>query len=98
MCYNKDTIKKKEVFKMKKIICILLALVLIFGLCSCSTKSPEVPDSAEVIGYVIIPHSDGDEHADIYEWYTINGMVTAYCVDGRTIISPQIILVLNEKN
>lgn len=82
---------------MKKIICILLALVLVFGLCSCATESPEVPDDAKVIGYVIIPHSDGEEHADIYEWYTSYGMVTAYCVDGRTITSPQIIIVLNEK-
>lgn len=83
---------------MKKIVCILLALVLVFGLCSCATTSPEVPEDAEVIGYVIIPHADGDEHADIYEWYTVNGMAAAYCVDGRTIISTRIILVLNEKN
>ena len=82
---------------MKKIICILIALVLVFGLCSCAVKSPEVPNDAEIIGYVIIPHSDGDEHADIYGWCTSYGMVTAYCVDGRTVISPQIILVLNEK-
>lgn len=82
---------------MKKIICILLAIVMLFCFCSCATKSPEVPDDAEVIGYVIIPHADGDEQAEIYEWYTSYGMVTAYCVDGRTIISPQIIIVLNEK-
>lgn len=82
---------------MKKIVCILLAIVMLFCFCSCATKSPEVPDDAEVIGYVIIPHADGDEQAEIYEWYTSYGMVTAYCVDGRTIISPQIIIVLNEK-
>lgn len=83
---------------MKKIVCILLALVLVFGLCSCATTSPEVPDDAEVIGYVIIPHADGDEHADIYEWYTSYGIVTAHCVDGRTVTSPRLILVLNPKN
>lgn len=83
---------------MKKIVCILLALVLVFGLCSCATKSPEVPDDAEVIGYVIIPHADGEEHAEIYEWYTTNGIVTAYCVDGRTVTSPRLILILNPTN
>ena len=83
---------------MKKIVCILLALVLVFGLCSCATTSPEVPEDAEVIGYVIIPHADGDEHADIYEWYTTYGTPTVYCVDGRTITSPRLIIVLNAKN
>ena len=83
---------------MKKIVCILLALVLVFGLCSCAMESPEVPDDAKVIGYVIIPHADGDEHADIYEWYTTNGIVTAYCVDGRTVTSPRLILILNPTN
>ena len=74
---------------MKKIICTILALVLILGLCSCSTS----PEDKECIGYVIIPHSDGDEHADIYKYATINGNVCAYCLDGREIISPQIIVV-----
>ena len=83
---------------MKKIICILLALVLVFGLCSCATTSPEVPEDAKVIGYVIIPHADGDEHADIYEWYTTNGIPTAHCIDGRTVTSPRLIIVLNPKN
>lgn len=83
---------------MKKIVCILLALVLVFGLCSCATESPEVPNDAKVIGYVIIPHADGDEQVDIYEWYTTSGIVTAYCVDGRTVTSPRLILVLNPKN
>ena len=83
---------------MKKIVCILLALILVFGLCSCSFSAPEVPEDAEVIGYVIIPHADGDEHADIYEWYTSYGGVTVYCADGRMITSPRLIVVLNAKN
>jgi hypothetical protein len=77
---------------MKKIICIILALTLVFGLCSCSTTSKD----KERIGYVIIPHADGDEHADIYNYVTMNGNVCAYCLDGRKIVSPQIIVVLEE--
>lgn len=83
---------------MKKIVCILLAIVMLFCFCSCANKSPKVPDNAEIIGYVIIPHSDGDEHAEIYDWYTSYGMVTAYCADGRTVTSPRLILVLNPTN
>lgn len=81
--------------KMKKIICVMLVLIMVCGLCACSA-APEVPEEAECIGYVIIPHADGDEHADIYNWTTSNGTVWAYCMDGRIIISPQIIVVLNE--
>jgi hypothetical protein len=77
---------------MKKIICIIFALALVFGLCSCSTT----PKDKECIGYVIIPHADGDEHADIYNYVTMNGNVCAYCLDGRKIVSPQIIVVLEE--
>ena len=76
---------------MKKIICILFALALIFGLCSCSSTPPE---EKERIGYVIIPHADGDEHADIYNYITSSGNVCAYCLDGRKIISPKIIVVI----
>lgn len=77
---------------MKKIICIILALALVFGLCSCCTT----PKEKERIGYVIIPHADGEEHADIYHSITSNGTVFAYCLDGRKIVSPQIIVVLEE--
>lgn len=78
---------------MKKIICIILALVLIFGLCSCSSSPSEEKES---IGYVIIPHSDGDEHADIYEYMISNGNVSVRCLDGRIIVSPQIIVVIEK--
>lgn len=75
---------------MKKILCIILALVLVFGLCSCSTSSK----NNERIGYVIIPHADGDEHADIYKYIVSNGNICAYCLDGRKIASPQIIVII----
>ena len=70
----------------------MLILVMACGLGACAT-APEVPEEAERIGYVIIPHADGDEHADIYNWSTNNGVVYAYCLDGRFIASPQIIVV-----
>ena len=74
---------------MKKIICIILALALIFGLCSCCST----PKEKECIGYVIIPHSDGEEHADIYRYILSNGTICAYCLDGRKIASPRLIIV-----
>lgn len=77
---------------MKKIICIILTLALVFGLCSCCAS----PKEKERIGYVIIPHADGEEHADIYYYATSNGNVYAYCLDGRKIASPQIIVVIEE--
>lgn len=80
---------------MKKIICVMLVLIMVCSLCACST-APEVPADAKCIGYVIIPHADGDEYADIYNWTTVNGNASAYCLDGRVIISPQIIIVLNK--
>jgi hypothetical protein len=78
---------------MKKIICMMLILAMVCGLCACAS-APEVPERAECIGYIIIPHADGDEYADIYNWSTNNGIVYAYCMDGRFVASPQIILVL----
>lgn len=77
---------------MKKIICIILALALVFGLCSCSSIPSE---EKECIGYVIIPHSDGDEHADIYRYYLSDGLIVAYCLDGRVIASTDITLIEN---
>ena len=78
---------------MKKILVLLLILSIVCGLCACAS-APDVPEDATKIGYVIIPHADGDEHADIYNWTTNNGIVYAYCLDGRFIASPQIIVVL----
>lgn len=78
---------------MKKILVFILVLTMFCGLCACETV-PEVPENSECIGYVIVPHADGDEHADIYQWSTNNGIVYAYCLDGRFIASPQLIVVL----
>ena len=78
---------------MKKILVLLLVLAMVCGLCACASV-PEVPEDVTKIGYVIIPHADGDEYADIYNWSTSNGIVCAFCIDGRCIVSQQIIVVL----
>ena len=78
---------------MKKILALLLVLIMISSMCACGSL-PKVPDDATIIGYVIIPHADGDEHAEIYQWGANNGTVYAYCMDGRVIASTHIIVVL----
>jgi hypothetical protein len=79
---------------MKKIFIFVLMLVMVCGLCACATVPDKAPEEAEYIGYIIIPHADGDEYADIYDWHTDEGIIYAYCLDGRFIASTQIIVVL----
>lgn len=76
---------------MKKIICLFIIVCMCATLCACAPSSPE----DEVIGYVIIPHADGDEHADITRYYySGGGILKTYCADGRTIISNRITIIL----
>ena len=76
---------------MKKIICLFIIVCMCATLCACAPSSPE----DEVIGYVIIPHADGDEPADITSYfYSGGGILKAYCADGRTIISNRITIIL----
>ena len=78
---------------MKKIICLFIIVCMCATLCACA-PSPSSPED-EVIGYVIIPHADGDEHADITSYfYSGGGILKAYCADGRTIISNRITIIL----
>lgn len=85
--------------KDEKFAIILLALILVAAtLCGCAKSVGLVecePDDNGVIDYVIIPHYDGDEHAPIISYHYSNGVITAYCEDGRTIISTDITLVIN---
>ena len=83
---------------MKKILVIILIIALLLSVCACgNTSTAENPE--ESIGYVIIPHADGDEHAEIYRYVTNYGNIIVYCVDGRIITSSQItIIVENAKN
>ena len=76
---------------MKKIICLFIIVCMCTTLCACAPSSSE----DEVIGYVIIPHADGDEHVDITNYFYSNGgTLKAYCADGRTIISNRITIIL----
>ena len=78
---------------MKKIICLFIIVCMCVTLWACA-PSPSSPED-EVVGYVIIPHDDGDEHADITSYYYSNGgTLKAYCADGRTIISNRITIIL----
>ena len=88
---NPNKPQEREKIKMKKIVIIILALALLVPfLCSCG----ENPDKEkEIIGYVIIPHSDGDECVEIYGYCHYNGLLKVTCVDGREITSAQLIVI-----
>lgn len=83
----------------EKISIAILVLILAASLlCGCAKSVGWVksePDNNGVIGYVIIHHSDGDEHAPITNYYYSYSTITAYCADGRTIIGTDIVLVIN---
>lgn len=80
---------------MKKIICLFIIVCMCTTLWACApSPSSPAPDDG-VVGYVIIPHADGDEHADITSYfYSGGGTLKAYCADGRTIISNRITIIL----
>lgn len=84
--------------KDEKFMIVLLALILIAAtLCGCAKSFGVVeaePDEKGIIGYAIIHHADGDEHAPIVDFYYSYGTITAYCADGRTIISNNIALII----
>ena len=83
---------------MKKLAILFLVMILIVAtLCGCARTFGTVdakPNEEGIIGYVIIHHSDGDEHADITDYYYSYGTIKAYCADGRTIVSNNITLIL----
>ena len=78
------------------ILCIVLILI-VATFCGCARTFGAVdaePDEQGIIGYVIIHHADGDEHAPIVDYYYSYGTIKAYCADGRTIISNNITLII----
>ena len=84
--------------KDEKLAILCLVMILIAAtLCGCARTFGAVdaePDEKGIIGYAIIHHSDGDEHAPIVDYYYSYGTITAYCADGRTIISNNITLII----
>jgi hypothetical protein len=79
---------------MKKIICLFIIVCMCMSLCGCLGVVDKEPNEQGVIGYVIVPHHDGDEHIPITDYYYSYGTMTAYCADGRTIVSTQLIIVI----
>ena len=78
------------------ILCLVIILIAA-TLCGCARTFGAVdaePDEKGIIGYAIIHHADGDEHAPIVDVYYSYGTITAYCADGRTVISNNITLIL----
>ncbi len=84
--------------KDEKFVIVILVLILVAAtLCGCARTFGAVdaePDEKGIIGYAIIHHSDGDEHAPIVDYYYSYGTITAYCADGRTVISNNITLMI----
>ena len=79
---------------MKKMICLFIVVCMCVSLCGCLGAVDAHPDGDGIIGYAIVPHHDGDEHIPITEYYYSYGTMTAYCADGRAIISTQLIVVI----
>lgn len=79
---------------MKKFFVIFLVIVMVCGLCACSTESVEVEEKTRVAkGYAIIQHWDGEEHIEFYENLTSYGTITIWTMDGGRITSTSITLV-----
>lgn len=78
---------------MKKIICLFIIVCMCATLCACA-PSPSFPEEDEVMGYVIIPHHDGDEHIDITRYQYSHGTIKVWCVDGRRVVSTNITVIL----
>lgn len=76
---------------MKKIICLFIIVCMCTTLWACA-PSPSPED--ETIGYVIIPHADGDEYADITRYQYSYGTIKVWCVDGRRVVSTNITVIL----
>ena len=83
---------------MKRLAILCLVMVLIAtAFCGCARNLGMVdaePDEKGIVGYAIIHHADGDEHAPIKDYYYSYGTITAYCADGRTVISNNITLII----
>ena len=80
---------------MKRLIAMLLVVVMLCTVCvGCGTEGQTEDTQHEAIGYVIVPHYDGDEHAPIYSYYTSNGTIVVRTTDGRKIVGTELIVVV----
>jgi hypothetical protein len=80
---------------MKKFIVIIMICVMVFGMSACSVEyTAEEDKQREPIGYAIVSHYDGDEHVEFYRYTTNNGLIIIRTLDGRTITSNNITLII----
>ncbi len=76
---------------MKKIVAMLMVCAMVLSLCACASTAEE---DKEAIGYVIVPHYDGDEHIAITSYYTSNGTIVVRTIDGRKIVGTELVVVV----
>jgi hypothetical protein len=83
---------------MKKMFVLLLALAMVCGLCACSATTPppyteDEPNPEVQIGYALIPHHDGEECVDIWNWFIDDGVICVETMDGRFFASTNITII-----
>lgn len=78
---------------IKKIVAMLMVCAMVLSLCACTSTEEE---SKGNIGYVIVPHHDGDEHIAIASYYTSNGTIIVRTTDGRKIVGTELIVVVED--
>ena len=80
---------------MKKFLVIIMVCVMLFGMSACSVgHTAEENGQREPIGYAIVSHYDGDEHVEFYRYTTNNGVIIIKTLDGKTITSNNITLII----
>lgn len=79
---------------MKKIVAMLMVCAMALSLCACSASTEE--ENKGNIGYVIVPHHDGDEHIAITSYYTSNGTIIVRTTDGQKIVGTELIVVVED--
>jgi hypothetical protein len=68
---------------------------MVFGMSACSVEyTAEEDKQREPIGYAIVSHYDGDEHVEFYRYTTNNGVIIIKTLDGKTITSNNITLII----
>ena len=80
---------------MKKFLVIIMVCVMLFGMSACSVEhTAEENGQREPIGYAIVSHYDGDEHVEFYRYTINNGVIIIKTLDGKTISSNNITLII----
>ena len=78
---------------MKKIVAMLMACAMVLSLCACASTAGE---DKRAIGYVVVPHYDGDEHIAIVSYYTSNGTIVVRTTDGHKIVGTELIVIVED--